>query len=63
MKIDSTKSKVILYHFLCSGKMFNRIYGGVWLLSRKMCRNKCNFKYYFLEICVVEQPEILHECY
>ena len=23
------------------------------------CRNKCNFKYYFLEICVEKRAEIL----
>ena len=30
-------------------------YNGKYVLT---CRNKCNFKYYFLEICIVNRAEI-----
>ena len=66
MEIHSTKSKGILYHYLCSEKIFNRIYGDVDFHHGKCtltCRNKCNFTYYFLELCIVKRAEMLCEYY
>ena len=64
MQIDSTKSKVIFYHYLCSEKIESMqafdFYHGKYIL---MCRNKCNFKYDILEIRTVKRAEILCECY